>query len=105
MSAVTITKNNFKQEVLESSEPVLIDFWASWCGPCRMIAPIVEQIATEQAGMVKVGKVNVDEEPQLAAQFGVMSIPTLVVFKDGQVVGKSIARKAMIWRYAAYYKH
>ena len=93
MSAITITQNNFKKEVLESSVPVLIDFWASWCGPCRMIAPIVEQIADEQAGALKVGKINVDEEPQLAAQFGVMSIPTLVLFKDGQLVGKSIGVK------------
>ncbi len=93
MSAITITQNNFKKEVLESSQPVLIDFWASWCGPCRMIAPIVEQIADEQAGALKVGKINVDEEPQLAAQFGVMSIPTLVLFKDGQLVGKSIGVK------------
>lgn len=93
MSAITITQNNFKKEVLESSEPVLIDFWATWCGPCRMIAPIVEQIADEQAGALKVGKINVDEEPQLAAQFGVMSIPTLVLFKDGQMVGKSIGVK------------
>ena len=93
MSAITITQNNFKKEVLESSKPVLIDFWASWCGPCRMIAPIVEQIADEQAGALKVGKINVDEEPQLAAQFGVMSIPTLVLFKDGQLVGKSVGVK------------
>ena len=92
MSVVTITKNNFEAEVLHSDKPVLLDFWASWCGPCRMLSPIVDQVAEERPD-VKVGKVNVDEQPQLAAQFGVQSIPTLIVFKNGQAVGQSLGAK------------
>ena len=83
MSAININKNNFRNEVLDSEKPVLLDFWASWCGPCRMVSPIVDEIAAER-GDIKVGKVNVDEERELAGQFGVMSIPTLVVMKGGR---------------------
>ncbi len=90
MSEVIITKDNFEAEVLQSDIPVLVDFWASWCGPCKMLSPIIAQIAEEQAGKVKVGKVNVDEQPELAAQFRVMSIPTLMVFKNGEVVNQSL---------------
>ena len=85
MAELTLTKNNFEAEVMQSRLPVLIDFWASWCGPCRMLAPVIEQIAEETAGSVKVGKVNVDEEPELAAAFQVASIPTLVVIRDGKI--------------------
>ena len=87
---ITITKENFEAEVLKSDVPVLLDFWATWCGPCRMIAPALAEIAAENAGKLKVGKVNVDEEMELAVKFGVTSIPMLVVMKDGQIANQSI---------------
>lgn len=90
MSTVKITKNNFDQEVLNSKEPVLLDFWASWCGPCRMVAPTLDEIADEMAGSAKVGKINVDEESDLASMFRVMSIPTLMVVKEGKVTAQAV---------------
>lgn len=89
MSVLKITQNNFEREVLNSEKPVLLDFWASWCGPCRMLSPVVDEVAEENP-QIKVGKINVDEEGDLAASFGVMSIPTLVVIKNGQVVNQSV---------------
>ena len=86
MSEVTITAENFEQEVAKSELPVLIDFWASWCGPCMMMGPVVAEIAEEKAGTVKVGKINVDEQPELAQKFGIMSIPTFMLFKNGNAV-------------------
>jgi len=84
MAALHFTGSNFKAEVLDSDIPVLVDFWAPWCGPCRMVGPVVEEIANDFAGKAKVGKVNVDEEQDLAIRYGVMSIPTLIVFKNGK---------------------
>jgi thioredoxin 1 len=83
---IELTEENFQQEVLEAQEVVLVDFWAPWCGPCQRIAPVVEQLAAENAGRLKVGKVNVDEQPALAAHYGINSIPTLMLFKNGDVV-------------------
>lgn len=92
MSVINIGKENFKTEVLESCKPVLLDFWASWCGPCRMVGPVVDEIAEERSD-IKVGKVNVDIEPELALEFAVRSIPTLIVIKDGKVVNRAVGAR------------
>ncbi len=89
MSVITITSENFEQEVLQSDKPVLIDFWAPWCGPCRMVSPVVEEIANEHPE-IKVGKINVDEQTELARRYRIMSIPSLYVFKNGEVANKTI---------------
>ena len=89
MAVINITEENFEAEVLQSDKPVLLDFWAVWCGPCQIMAPIVDEVAAER-GDIKVGKVNVDEQGKLAARFDVMSIPTLMVFKGGRVVHSSV---------------
>lgn len=86
MSNVVVTKENFEQAVLQSKAPVVVDFWAVWCGPCKMTEPIIDELAGEYKGKVVVGKVNVDEQPELSGQFGVMSIPTVLIFKDGKPV-------------------
>lgn len=90
MSVLTITRNNFEQEVLKSDKPVLLDFWASWCMPCKMASPIVAQVAEEAAGTAKVGKINVNDEPELAEAFQVSSIPAFIVVKDGKVVKNTV---------------
>ena len=92
MSATALNKNNFDEFVLNSDTPVLLDFWASWCGPCRMVSPLIEEIADERTD-IRVGKVNVDENPELASRFGVMSIPTLVVVKNGQITNRSVGAR------------
>ena len=92
MSAININQTNFPAEVLRSDRPVLLDFWAPWCGPCRMVAPILEKIAAERPD-VKVGKVNVDEQPELAGQFGITSIPTLMVLKNGEIVNQAMGAR------------
>ncbi len=83
---ITLTKENFEQEVLKAEQPVLVDFWASWCGPCRMVSPLIDQLAEEYAGRAKVGKVNVDEQAALAVDYNVMTIPTIIIFKNGEII-------------------
>lgn len=92
MSVVVLTQQNFEQEVLKSDKPVLVDFWADWCGPCRMVSPVVDEIAAENAN-IKVGKVNVDEQQALAQQYGVRSIPTLIVFKKGSIYKTAVGAR------------
>ena len=92
MAALNINKENFHEEVLNSDKKVLLDFWAPWCGPCRMVVPLVEEIAEERPD-IKVGKINVDEEQELAMQFGVMSIPTLVVMEKGEIISKALGAR------------
>ena len=93
MAELKITRENFENEVMKSNIPVLIDFWAPWCGPCRRMGPIIEQLAEEYEGKAKVGKVNVDEEGELSQAFGVMSIPTIVLVKDGKVVRQAVGAR------------
>ena len=92
MAILNVTKENFQTEVIQSDKPVLLDFWAAWCGPCRMVSPVVDEIAAQRPD-IKVGKVNVDEQPELAGAFGVMSIPTLVVMREGKVVHQAVGAR------------
>ena len=92
-SPITLSDTTFDEEINASSEPVLVDFWAEWCGPCKMIAPILEEIAEEQAGKLKVAKLNVDEAPTIAQRFEVMSIPTMIVFQDGKPAKRLVGAK------------
>lgn len=94
MSVTVLTKNNFENEVLNSDKPVLIDFWAAWCGPCRMLSPVIDELGEEYSEDVKVCKVNVDDEGELASQFDVMSIPTLVIIKNGKIVETAVGAKS-----------
>ena len=90
MSEIVLTNENFEEEVLKSDIPVLVDFWATWCGPCKMVAPVVAEIAEENAGKIKVVKVNVDEQPELTSAFKISSIPTLMVFKSGKITAMEV---------------
>ncbi|MBZ4652814.1 MAG: trxA [Peptococcaceae bacterium] len=87
---IQLTDSNFKNEVLDSTQPVLVDFWAAWCGPCKMIAPIIDEVAADYQGKVKIGKLNVDENSKTASEYGIMSIPTMVLFKNGKEVNRLV---------------
>jgi thioredoxin 1 len=90
MSTLHFTDSNFKKEVLESDQPAMVDFWASWCGPCKMIAPFIDELAKEYAGKMKIGKIDVDSNPKIATEYGVMSIPTIIFFKNGKVLNQIV---------------
>ena len=100
MAEIVLTIDNFKTEVLESDIPVLVDFWAPWCGPCKMLGPVISQIAEEYEGKVKVGKVNVDDESELAMEYGIESIPSVLYFKGGEVVEQSLGFKPILLGWA-----
>ncbi|MFZ1775090.1 MAG: thioredoxin [Rhizobiaceae bacterium] len=90
MATIKVDKNNFKAQVLDSKEPVVVDFWADWCGPCKMIGPSLEELSAQYAGKIKIAKVNTDENPELSVQFGVRSIPMLLMFKNGQIADMKV---------------
>lgn len=90
MATVNVTETSFEQDVIGSNTPILVDFWAQWCGPCRMIGPALEEISDEMAGRITIAKVNIDDEPGLASRFGVRSIPTMLIFKGGEVVASKL---------------
>lgn len=94
MSEIKLTKDNFEQEVMKSDKTVLVDFWASWCAPCMMLSPVIAEIAEEMNGSVAVGKVNVDEEQELSMQYGISSIPTLLVFRKGEIVNAAVGLRS-----------
>ncbi len=94
MSEIKLTKDNFEQEVMKSDKTVLVDFWASWCAPCMMLSPVIAEIAEEMNGSVAVGKVNVDEEQELSMQYGISSIPTLLVFRNGEIVNAAVGLRS-----------
>jgi thioredoxin 1 len=105
MKPTELSETNFEQEVLKATIPVLVDFWAVWCGPCKMIAPIVEELATEYEGKLKIGKVDVDSHQQIAMQYGIRSIPTLLVFKEGKVVEQlvgAVPKKSLVEKLSKY---
>ncbi|MGH7967912.1 MAG: thioredoxin [Limisphaerales bacterium] len=91
---VALTQENFAKEVLESAQPILVDFWAEWCGPCKMLAPILDELAQEYNGRIRIGKVNIDESQQLAAEYGIHSIPTLLLFRNGQVADQIVGARS-----------